>query len=131
MKTLTTLTTAVLLATVFAASADERTKLKSETTAVSIKPPAFEFGTPEDLGHLAIEGLKSVTFGAPEFVWGSPDDVDLSELKNVKSKTKTVQAPAFEWGNPEDANTIEITLLKFRAPAFVWGSPEDVNIGGF
>ncbi|RXF70187.1 hypothetical protein [Arcticibacter tournemirensis] len=130
MKTLTTITAAVLLASVFAASADERTELKSETTAVSIKAPVFEFGSPEDVNYSDVEKLKTISFRAPEFVWGSPEDSDLSELKNIKTATRVLQAPAFEWGSPEDVNTVDVRLLKFRAPAFVWGSPEEVNIGG-
>lgn len=72
MKTLTTLTAAVLLANIFAASADERTALKSETKTASIKAPVFEFGNPKDLNYSDIERLKTVTFRAPEFVWEVP-----------------------------------------------------------
>ncbi len=101
MKTLVTLTAAVLLATVFTASADERREVKTETTTVSIKAPAFKFGSPDEVNVLEIEKLRNI-----------------SEIK----------APEFKWGNPEDVNTSEVELLKIKAPAFVWGSPEDVNV---
>ncbi len=101
MKTLVTLTAAVLLATIFTASADERREVKAETTAVSIKAPAFEFGNPDEVNVLEIEKLKNVT---------------------------VIKVPEFKWGSPEDVNTPEVELLKIKAPTFVWGLPEDVNV---
>ncbi len=101
MKKFITLTAAVLLATIFTASADEKREVKTETTTVRIKTPVFEFGNPDEVNVLEIEKLKNVT---------------------------EIKAPEFKWGNPEDVNTPEVELLKVKAPAFLWGSPEDVNV---
>lgn len=125
MKTLITLTAAVLFATVFTASADERREAKSETTAVSTKAPAFEFGSPSDLNDREIESLKLSAFKAPAFIWGSPEDANLSGLK--PATVKEIKAPAFEWGLTDDV-TPDVELLKFQAPAFIWSTPDDVDL---
>ncbi len=126
MKTLATLTAAVLFVTVFTASADERREMKSETTAVSIKAPAFEFGSPSDLRDMEIEKLKRFMFKAPAFIWGNPEEVDAPVRKTTE--VRAINAPVFEWGTTEDLNNRDIEFLRFQAPAFIWGSPDDLNL---
>ncbi|WP_146198773.1 hypothetical protein [Pararcticibacter amylolyticus] len=126
MKTLATLTAAVLFVTVFTASADERREMKSETTAVSIKAPAFEFGSPSDLSDMEIEKLKRSMFKAPAFVWGDPEEVNAPA--RTTAEVKAINAPAFEWGTTDDINNRDIEFLKFQAPAFNWGSPNDLDL---
>ena len=96
MKTITTLSTLIMIALSLNTLADDKlkTSVKDEFSTVATSP----------------------------FIWGSPEvDAPLG-LGFVKAKNALVPIAPFEWGNNEEIVEIEERLLVPVAP-FVFGNP--------
>lgn len=102
MKTLSTLSTALLLVASLTLSASENGKTKS------INAPEMEIGTPDDINKSEVEKLKfKIDFKMPAVNLFNAADVDTLELEQLK-----VQAPEMIYGSADDINQSEIEALK-------------------
>ena len=131
MKTLKSLTAALLIFIAFSAMADD-----SKGTPVvkrNIPAPAFTWGSPEDLNTRTVEQLKYLPVIAPAMVWGSPEDLNEADLEVLKVRDNAYVAfPAFNWGSPDDLEEETLESLKtaahmIRYPAVVIGNPDEID----
>ena len=130
MKALTILSAAALMVLSFTSSASERGKETSkEEVSVHVKVPPMEFGSPDDIDDSEVEKLKSIyVVVPPAMIWGNVEDARFAELELQKAaEVRSIRMPEMVWGNPEDVNSAEIALLKIKWPEMVWGTPGDVS----
>ena len=132
MKTLTTLTAALLIIISFGAMADDSTGT-AMTTKKTVAAPVFTWGSPEDLNSKTVEQLKYLPVVAPAMEWGTPEDLNETELQALKVKADvSLNQPAFSWGSVEDLDLKTVNVLKTSAhtiayPAIVIGDPSDID----
>lgn len=103
MKTIKTLTAALLIMLSASAFADENNvEVKKNTN-------------------------PSHSIAAPEFVWGSP--VAIAQPEASTTKVTFIALPAFTWGAADEIQNLNILNNKTTIilPEFVWGSPADIN----
>lgn len=48
----------------------------------------------------------------PEFVWGSPEDVNTASVEALKNAAIAIEFPAFIWGDPQDVDAATLAALK-------------------
>lgn len=134
MKTLKSLTAALLIFIAFSAMADDATGTPVAKTFISA--PAFTWGSPQDLNTRTVEQLKYLPVLAPAIVWGSSEDLNEADLQVLKVRDNaSVPFPAFNWGSPEDLEEKSLESLKTAAhtikyPAIVIGNPDGVDASG-
>lgn len=134
MKTLKSLTAALLIFIAFSAMADDSTG--TPVAKRNIPAPAFTWGSPEDLNTRTVEQLKYLPVFAPAMVWGSPEDLNEADLQVLKVRDNvSVAFPAFSWGSPEDLEEKTLESLKTAAhtikyPAIVIGNPDEIDASG-
>ncbi|WP_139125842.1 hypothetical protein [Arcticibacter eurypsychrophilus] len=121
MKTISTLTVALLIITSFHASANEN----KGKTSISLPSPIVT--SPEDVNTKELEELKSdFTFRLTNNPELNQEDLNVKELENLKSSF-TFRLPSITELNQEDLDIKEIEQLKVQAPEMVWGSPSDID----
>ncbi|EOR94668.1 hypothetical protein ADIARSV_2266 [Arcticibacter svalbardensis MN12-7] len=121
MKTISTLTAALLIIASFHASANENIGKSS------INLPSPIVATAEDVNAKELEELKSnVNFLLPSIPELTPEDVDAKELEELKSNVNFL-LPSIPELNQEDLDIKEIEQLRVQAPEMVWRSPSDVD----
>ena len=132
MKTLTTLTAALLIIISFGAMADDSTGTLREPKK-TIAAPACTWGSPEDLNTKTVEQLKYLPDAAPAMEWGTPEDLNEAELQTLKVRANVaLNLPAFSWGSPEDLDMQTVNGLKhavhtIKYPEIVIGDPAEID----
>lgn len=118
MKTLA-LTTAILLAFTVSSKAADGTKGSiRETRSLSVRTPEFVFGTPEDLNTREILNLKYANLPLPSFDFGKAEDIDHNDLKRALV-TDVLKRPEFVWGSPDEVKDVRVLELNGFFPAVV------------
>lgn len=129
MKTLKSLTTALLIILSFSAFASG----EKSAPIKSFPLPTFVWGSAEDLDLNSVEFLRKNVVAAPEFVWGAPEDLEPTNLESLKVVTDvSIALPAFAWGAPEDLDLEQVAILKVRnadipMPIAVIGDPAEID----
>lgn len=120
MKTLATLTTAILITLSVSASADDKNKetRKNRPVHTRIEAPEFVWGEP------SANALSIQKISLPAFTWGDPEEMN----NKIFTAAAMLALPEFVWGNPEEADqqAINETGKIIQLPAFVWGNPEEL-----
>lgn len=129
MKTLKTITAALLVTISLSAFADNKPTAKIKT---SFNTPAMNWGNPEDVNTSSVESLKNLNrVSSPEMIWGNPEDVKTNSVEFLK-EPMTISVPEMIWGNPEDVNSSSIEALNndkyFAAPEMVWTDIMDFDL---
>lgn len=134
MKTLQSLTAALLIVISFGAMANDSVGAASmDINKKTVAAPAFNWGSPNDLNMQTVERLKYLPVTAPALDWGTPEDLNEADLEVLKVRDGvSLSLPAFSWGSPEDLDMQTVSDLKSPAhtisyPAVVIGNPDEID----
>ncbi len=101
MKTISALTTLIMITLALNTSADDKTK--------------------------NVEGNRNRSVSVAPFVWGEAQAAVPAELRYVKAKYALVPVAPLVFGNPEDELSLEDKIkLSIPVAPFIWGDPGDV-----
>lgn len=129
MKTLITLTTAILMTLSLNTFAGTRSSDDKPKSMVAVSP--FVWGNPNENAPAEIRLIKAKYAIVPKapFVWGDPSDFSAEDIIHVQVNNLNVPVAPFVWGNADDPAPVSLKYIiavnaDVPVAPFVWGNAD-------